>query len=337
MPVTSLIAAGLLLPVLALAACAVLALAARHLRTEPRLLADQINALLPQTQCGQCGHAGCKPYAEFIAGGGAINRCPPGGATTIARLATLLGVERQPLDATHGTEGKRKVAHIREAECIGCTKCIQACPVDAILGSARHMHTVIVSECTGCDLCVEPCPVDCIDMIPVTADCEPAPPVRDEVTTARACKRCGLCNDACPVKLLPQQLYWHARASDTDGMQALRLPDCIECGACDWACPSHIALTDHFRAGKQQLRELAERRSLAVRWRPRFEAHQSRMARDQAEQEQRRLERAALAATQQSAPGAMTAQDAVAAALARVQAKKAAKAAQSQAPQDKPA
>lgn len=335
-------AAALLIPIvvllaLALAGGGLYGLAVSRFHPDEIRLIEKIDALLPQTQCGQCGHPGCKPYATAIAAGGAINKCPPGGKATITALADLLGVEALPLDATHGVEAIRKVAYIREAECIGCTKCIQACPVDAILGSARHMHTVIVSECTGCDLCVEPCPVDCIDMIPVTADCEPAPPVRDEVTTARACIRCGLCNDACPVKLLPQQLYWHARASDTDGMQALRLPDCIECGACDWACPSHIALTDHFRAGKQQLRELAERRSLAVRWRPRFEAHQSRMARDQAEQEQRRLERAALAATQQSAPGAMTAQDAVAAALARVQAKKAAKAAQSQAPQDKPA
>lgn len=124
-----------------------------------------IDALLPQTQCGQCGYPGCRPYAQAIAEGRAINLCPPGGASTIKALAALLHTEVIPLDPTHGTESERKVAFIREAECIGCTKCIAACPVDAILGSGKHMHTVITAECTGCDLCVEPCPVDCIDMI----------------------------------------------------------------------------------------------------------------------------------------------------------------------------
>ncbi len=130
-------------------------------------IVDQINAILPQTQCGQCGYPGCKPYAEAIANGDAINKCPPGGEAGIHALADLLDVEPIALDDEHGVEDVTKVAFIREAECIGCTKCIQACPVDAILGAAKHMHTVIVSECTGCDLCVEPCPVDCIDMLPV--------------------------------------------------------------------------------------------------------------------------------------------------------------------------
>jgi len=129
-------------------------------------LSDQINSILPQTQCGQCGYPGCRPYAEAIADGDAINKCPPGGEDTIQALANLLDVEPEPLDAEHGTEKEPLVAYIREAECIGCTKCIQACPVDAILGAAKVMHTVIADECTGCDLCVEPCPVDCIDMVP---------------------------------------------------------------------------------------------------------------------------------------------------------------------------
>ena len=145
---------------------ALLGYASRAFRVEGNPIVEEINALLPQTQCGQCGHPGCKPYAESIAAGGPINKCPPGGESTILNLARLLDVEPEPLDAEHGTEDIRKVAYIREAECIGCTKCIQACPVDAILGSAKHMHTIIASECTGCDLCVEPCPVDCIDMIP---------------------------------------------------------------------------------------------------------------------------------------------------------------------------
>ncbi len=130
-------------------------------------IVEQILDKLPQTQCGQCGHPGCRPYAEAIAAGEPINKCPPGGQATINALADLLQVEAPALDAEHGEEKPRTVAFIREDECIGCTKCIQACPVDAILGAAKQMHTVIASECTGCDLCVEPCPVDCIDMRPV--------------------------------------------------------------------------------------------------------------------------------------------------------------------------
>jgi electron transport complex protein RnfB len=144
----------------------VLGFAAVRFKTEGNPIADQINELLPQTQCGQCGFPGCRPYSQAIADGEAINKCPPGGEGTIQALADLLDVDVMPLDEEHGEEKVTTVAYIREAECIGCTKCIQACPVDAILGAAKLMHTVIVSECTGCDLCVEPCPVDCIDMLP---------------------------------------------------------------------------------------------------------------------------------------------------------------------------
>lgn len=129
-------------------------------------LIQRIDALLPQTQCGKCGHPGCKPYAEGIASGEAINKCPPGGDETIAALAHLLNVSAIPLDTERGS-APAQIAFIREAECIGCTKCIQACPVDAIVGAAKLMHTVIIDECTGCDLCVAPCPVDCIDMLPL--------------------------------------------------------------------------------------------------------------------------------------------------------------------------
>lgn len=148
----------------------ILGFAAVKFKVEGDPLVAQIDELLPQTQCGQCGFPGCRPYAQAIADGDAINKCPPGGHTTINNLADLLGVEAPSLDAEHGEESEiKKVAYIREDECIGCTKCIQACPVDAILGAAKQMHTVIESECTGCDLCVEPCPVDCIDMLPVAA------------------------------------------------------------------------------------------------------------------------------------------------------------------------
>ena len=138
-------------------------------------LIEKIDALLPQTQCTKCGYDGCKPYATAIANGDAINKCPPGGAAGISKLAALLQQPEIPLDTTHGEEPQQLlVAYIREAECIGCTKCIQACPVDAILGAAKLMHTVIADICTGCDLCVAPCPVDCIDMIPAAFQ-QPSP------------------------------------------------------------------------------------------------------------------------------------------------------------------
>jgi len=133
---------------------------------------DKVDALLPQTQCGQCGFPGCRPYAEAIAKGEAdINQCPPGGETTIIALADLLGVDAKPLNPENGDEEDIKtLVYIDEEVCIGCTLCIQACPVDAILGAAKQMHTVIASECTGCDLCIPPCPVECIHIIPVKED-----------------------------------------------------------------------------------------------------------------------------------------------------------------------
>jgi electron transport complex protein RnfB len=131
-------------------------------------LAVQIDALLPQTQCTLCGYSGCMPYARAIAKGAAdINQCPPGGDAGVARLAALLGRKTKPLNPAHGAPRTRALALIDEARCIGCTLCIQACPVDAIVGAARLMHTVIAELCTGCELCLPPCPVDCIAMVPL--------------------------------------------------------------------------------------------------------------------------------------------------------------------------
>ena len=140
----------------------------------PTPLADQIEDLLPQTQCTKCGYPACRPYAEAIASGGAeINQCPPGGIEGVQRLATLLGRVVIPINPANGSERQRPVAVIDEAICIGCTLCIQACPVDAIIGAAKQMHTVINELCTGCDLCVAPCPVDCIAMVSVTETSRP--------------------------------------------------------------------------------------------------------------------------------------------------------------------
>ncbi|SNY44023.1 electron transport complex protein RnfB [Arsukibacterium tuosuense] len=163
----SLLTALLILGGLALVFGGLLGFAAVRFKVQSDPLVEQIDDILPQTQCGQCGYPGCRPYAEAIANGDDINKCPPGGDSTIRKLADLMGVEAKPLNAAQ-TVAIKRVAYIREDECIGCTKCIQACPVDAIVGASKLMHTVIVDECTGCDLCVEPCPVDCIDMLPVS-------------------------------------------------------------------------------------------------------------------------------------------------------------------------
>lgn len=129
-------------------------------------IADRIDEILPQTQCEQCGYHGCRPYAEAIAHGeAAINQCPPGGGAGIAKLAALLQRPALPLNLAHGVEKPRTLAWIVEADCIGCTKCIQACPVDAIIGGSKHMHTVIEPLCTGCELCIPACPVDCIVLV----------------------------------------------------------------------------------------------------------------------------------------------------------------------------
>jgi electron transport complex protein RnfB len=162
--------------VLALTALAVifgllLGFAAIKFRVEGDPIVDKIDAILPQTQCGQCSYPGCRPYAEAIAAGEAdINRCPPGGEAVILALSDLLGVDPKPLDAEVGEEKEKQVAFIDEQTCIGCTLCIQACPVDAIVGAAKQMHTIIASECTGCEKCLEPCPVDCITMIDIEKD-----------------------------------------------------------------------------------------------------------------------------------------------------------------------
>ena len=147
---------------------ALLGFAASKFRVEGDPLVDKINSILPQTQCGQCGFPGCKPYAEAIASGAAeINQCPPGGDENIHKLAELLGKEYKPLSEEHGVEKPKQVAVIDEKICIGCTLCIQACPVDAIVGAAKQMHTIAEALCTGCELCVPPCPVECISMVTV--------------------------------------------------------------------------------------------------------------------------------------------------------------------------
>ena len=153
---------------LALGLGAALGWAASRLAPASERLVDEIDALLPQTQCGQCRYPGCRPYARAIAEGEAdIDRCPPGGADTVRALAELLGREPRPLDPRYGAPGPPRVAVVDESRCIGCALCLPACPVDAILGAPRFVHTVITDQCTGCELCLAPCPVDCIELLDV--------------------------------------------------------------------------------------------------------------------------------------------------------------------------
>ena len=143
---------------------------ARAVPAQTAPLVDRLDAVLPQTQCGQCGYPGCRPYANAIAVGEAdINQCPPGGDAGVRALAAVVGMAPKPLDPSHGVTKPPQVARIRETECIGCFKCIAACPVDAIIGAPKHLHVVVEDLCTGCELCVAPCPVDCIDLIALPA------------------------------------------------------------------------------------------------------------------------------------------------------------------------
>ena len=242
-------------------------------RLEPKTtsLITLINSQLPQTQCAQCGYPGCKPYAEAIATGEAINRCPPGGEQTITALANLLGREPLALNDECGEFTPPMLAVIREEECIGCTLCIAACPVDAILGAHQLMHTVIASDCTGCDLCRDPCPVDCIDLIGGPSE-KPQAEFREHPIP---CINCSHCSEACPRDLQPQLLYWFKE--NDEQINALNLDNCIVCGLCDNVCPSEIPLTHTFRVAKQRKTTVMKKAQLATETEQRYLTRETRL------------------------------------------------------------
>jgi len=260
---------------IALVSGALLGYAQIRFRTDRNPAVDAINLLLPQTQCGQCGYAGCLPYSEAITVGEAINKCPPGGEQTIHDLAELLGKDKIPLTSAE----IEHIVVIREPECIGCTLCIQACPVDAIIGATQMTHTVIPELCTGCDLCIEPCPVDCIDQkepeFTTSAGSYPEP---DTTQASQPCINCAYCSEACPVQLLPQRLLWHTEAKQFQHLPELNIAACIECRMCDVVCPSHIPLTQSFRYAKGQLQQRDNGFIKADSARSRFESRKQRLS-----------------------------------------------------------
>ncbi len=278
----------LLIGTLLIFAVAFLALGRRYPRNASPLV-DAIDAALPQTQCAQCGYPGCRPYAEAVAGGAAaLDLCPPGGAATHAELQRLMGASGGVPPAPTPVQ----LAVIDETECIGCTLCLPACPVDAIVGAPNYMHTVITDECTGCELCVAPCPVDCIEMIDVAAPArrrEPPKPVL--AVPLRACIKCSRCDPVCPVALPVMSLIQNVRQGHLETARDQGLGNCIECGLCDRACPSGINLAAEFSTHKRELTLAAAEDASRRRFKQRYDAHAARHAEHAASAESRRSAR----------------------------------------------
>ena len=265
----------LLLPLLMFSVVLLLKLARRRLASDDTELINAVDALLPQTQCAQCGYPGCRPYAEAVIGGAPLDQCPPGGAPVQAAMENLLGRDsggRLPTPAPVR-------AVIDESECIGCFLCIEACPVDAIAGAPQWLHTVIEDRCTGCELCLDPCPVDCISLVP--AQDKPWPgnqPSTTQAATGDACIRCGLCRPACPEDLSPDLLWWTSRSELPSGAIAHGLDDCIECALCNQVCPSGLDLAGTFTVAKSKLQTRDTVEQEASRARALFESRQERLA-----------------------------------------------------------
>ena len=264
-----------------------LAWTARQFRVAGDVVSDVVNAVLPQTQCGRCGFHGCRPYADALALRQAdVNRCPPGADTGIRALADLLGRPSKPLEREIASTAPTVVV-IDEQRCIGCTLCIQACPVDAIVGASKLMHTVIESECTGCNRCLPPCPVDCIDIVDMPGDKQP--PSMHEPGFALEhfpCIRCGDCARACPEMLAPQELYRLVADAQIELACEAGLDACTECGDCNAACPSRIPLLEWLSFGKGELGRARLERVATERAGNRFAAREARLARLQKERDE---------------------------------------------------
>lgn len=255
---------------------------------------NKINNLLPQTQCAGCGYPGCRPYAEALLAGEAINKCAPGGEALIKVLANTLNRPILEPDTAYGTAKPTHVVRIREADCIGCARCAIVCPVDAILGAPEQLHSVLANSCTGCDLCLPECPVDCIEILPVQGNAANNTSDRPQIVSSQAeleaCIRCDLCSPVCPKELMPQLLY--RACLDDDDMRAddLGLADCIECGRCNNVCPSQLPLDTTFGQTKAAMQARATEVAEAMAAKDRAEARVARKKRvQQAEDVRRKL------------------------------------------------
>ncbi len=268
---------------------ALLLWAERRFRDADDAVVDAIDALLPQTQCAQCGYPGCRPYAQAVAGGAAIDLCPPGGRATQRALGQLLG--RKPGPAVTDPQPLR--ARIDEARCIGCFLCVDACPVDAIVGAPQWLHSVIEERCTGCELCLPACPVDCIDLVSPSfkQPARQASPASTSASRSAPCIRCNRCESVCPEHLLPQELWWVSRAANLAAAQDQGLADCIECGLCNQVCPSNIDLLAVFTSAKTNLADEQHARQLAQKAQAHFEQRNDRLANEAQSRAERRADR----------------------------------------------
>ena len=247
----------------------------------------QILSVLPHSQCQQCGYAGCQPFATALASGeAAVEGCQPGGALVREQLKRIIGAPLRPptLAEVLAPLPSSSTARIIDADCIGCAKCLDACPVDAILGAPRQLHTVVAALCTGCALCLPPCPVDCIEMLAVEPHANSpqltTPAARRILdTVSEPCSACGACNAACPVELEPQHLLAGILALDLASAGAAGLAQCAACSACEQVCPSNIPLTAYFAQGQAILGEQAEAQGVATAARVRATHKRARPAR----------------------------------------------------------
>ena len=268
-----------------------LSIASRRWSVQDSALIDAIEAELPQTQCGQCEYPGCRAYASAVAGGEAIDRCPPGGDATAEALARLLNRPRER-DRHLRQPGINQIARIREADCVGCALCIPACPVDAIIGAQGFLHGVLEDLCTGCELCLKACPVDCIDMTETRREA-PAPKTPPRVASAEplGCIRCGQCDRVCPKGISVRELWWSIRQGASDAVPGPGPADCIACGLCDAICPSGISLAEPIlqQAARNEARQASQ--AHASRASALFDLSEARRRRAQSELATRRAER----------------------------------------------
>ena len=281
-----------LTPAVLIIALLTFALAVAQLRKRlPRndtSLPAEIDSLLPQTQCAQCGYPGCLPYANAVAEGAAIDLCPPGGQELVVQLRDLMGADA-PLSQSVTPVPTAKVAVIDESACIGCTLCLPPCPVDAIVGAQGFMHTVVATECTGCELCIPACPVDCISLLTLP---EAPPPVPAKLAPhSRGCINCGQCIEVCPRDLLPDQLFKLAQGHSWEAAADLGLQACIECGLCDRTCPSEINLASIFTQAKRIEAHHRQDTEHKADIKQRYDAHAARLQEREDAALQRRAER----------------------------------------------